>query len=121
MHTTTLPARRKNPPDRRFQSLMRVGDDQLHAVQPALGQAPEKPGPERLGLRGADMQPDDLPLAFGIHRHGDYGSDRNDATALALLEIRGIEPEIGPFARERAVEEGVHPLVDVLAELGNLR
>ena len=41
------------------------------------------------------------------------------AAALAHLEVGRVEPEIGPLAGERALEEGVHPLVDVLAQLGD--
>ncbi len=69
------------------------------------------------------MQPDDLASTFGVHRHGDYGGDRDDAPALTHLEVGGVEPEIGPCAGQRALEEGVHPLIDVLAQLrhGGLR
>src|SRR5882757_61511 len=43
--------------------------------------------------------------------------DRDDAAAVADLEVGGIKPEIRPFALERPVEEGIDPLVDVLAQL----
>ena len=39
--------------------------------------------------------------------------DRDDATAFALLQVSGVEPQLRPFAGERAVEEGVHALVDL--------
>src|SRR5690606_39365117 len=55
--------------------------------------------------------------ALPIYR--DYRRHRDDAPALAHLQIGGVEPEIRPVAGERALEEGVHALVDVLAELGN--
>jgi hypothetical protein len=74
---------------------------------------------EGLGLGGADVQADDLAPPLGIAGDGDYGGNRDDAPALALAEIGGVEPEIGPFAGERSVEEGADPLVDVLAELGD--
>src|SRR5215472_10650085 len=67
------------------------------------------------------MQPDDLAPAIGVGRDRDYCGNRDDAAALALLQIGGVEPQIRPLAGERPVEEGVHPLVDLLAELGNLR
>ena len=67
------------------------------------------------------MQPDDLALALGVHGHGDYRGNRDDAAALALFEVSRVEPQIRPVAGERAVEEGVHPLVDLLTELGDLR
>src|SRR6202030_3429312 len=46
---------------------------------------------------------------------------RDDAAALALLQVGGVEPQIRPLAGERAVEEGMDALVDLLTELGNLR
>ena len=53
-----------------------------------------------------------------VDRHRDYRGHRDDAAALAHLEVGGVEPEIGPLAIQRALEERVHPLVDVLAQLG---
>src|SRR5688500_15003077 len=35
--------------------------------------------------------------------------------SLPDLQVGGVRPQVGPLAGERAVEEGVHPLVDVLA------
>src|SRR4051812_16561974 len=49
------------------------------------------------------------------------GGDRHHPSALARLEVRGIEPEISPLARDRAVEEALHALVDLLAESRHLR
>ena len=65
------------------------------------------------------MQADDLPLALGVGGHGDYRRDRDDAAALALLEVGGVQPEIRPLAGKRAVEEGVDAVVDVLAQLAD--
>lgn len=96
-----------------------VRDHQLDATQAAAEQASEEIGPEGGGFRGADMPAHDLALAIGVGGHGDYGRDTDDAPALALLEVSGIEPKIGPFAFERAVEEAVHPFVDVLAEFAD--
>jgi hypothetical protein len=100
---------------------MSIGDNQLDAAQPASRQALQKARPERLGFRGADVQPDDFAPAVGVGGHRDYCRDRDDATAIALLQVGGIEPQIRPLATERPVEEGMHPLVDVFAQLGNLR
>jgi len=60
----------------------------------------------------------DLPATFGIGGHGDYRRDRNDPTSLALLEKGGVQPDIGPFPGERAVQKFTDPLIDILAELG---
>ncbi len=45
--------------------------------------------------------------------------DRDDPTALSLLEVEGVEPEIRPVADKRAVEESVDPVIDVLAQLAD--
>ena len=100
---------------------MGVGDDQLHAFQAAPDQGFEKARPERFGLRRTDLEADDLTSAVGVDGHGDYGRHRHDPPAFPLLEIGGVEPEIGPITLQRAFQEGADPLVDLLAELGNLR
>jgi hypothetical protein len=51
---------------------MGVRDHQLHPAQATPRQALQKARPKRLGFRGADVQPDDLALAVGVHRHSDY-------------------------------------------------
>ncbi len=98
---------------------MRVGDHQLGAAQAAADQALQERRPEGLRLRRPDVQADDLALALGVHRHSDYRRDAGDPPALALLEVGGIQPEIRPVADKRAIQEGVHPLVDVLAQLAH--
>src|SRR5438105_13250000 len=119
MHATALPGGTEDPSDRRFQPLVCIGDDQLHAAQAAAGQAFEEGGPEGLSFARTDVQTDDLSLALGVHRHGDYCGNRNDAAALALLEVGGVQPEIRPVADKGAVEEGADALVDVLAQLAH--
>src|SRR5207302_7769764 len=63
--------------------------------------------------RGADVQPDDLAPAVGVGGHGDYCRNRDDAAALALLQVSRVEPQIGPLAGQRPVEKGMHALVDL--------
>lgn len=98
---------------------MRIGDHQLHPAQAAAKHALEESRPERLGFRRADVESDDLPLALGVRGHGDYRRDGDDPSALALLEVGRVEPEIRPFAGKRAVEEGIHAVVDVLAQFAD--
>src|SRR5207302_278834 len=93
---------------------------QLDAAQSTLGQAFDKVRPERLGFGWTNAEADDLAPALGRDCHGDYRGYRDDAAAVAHFEVGGIEPEIRPFAVERPVEEGVDPLVDILAQLGDL-
>jgi hypothetical protein len=59
------------------------------------------------------MQPNNLASAVAIGCHGDYRSVRDDAAALALLQISGVEPQVGPLAGQRPVQERVHPLIDL--------
>ena len=96
-----------------------VGDHQLDAVQAALDQALEEGAPESFRFRRPDVQADDLaaPLRVGGHRH--YGRDTHDPATLALLQIRRVQPQVGPLAAERAVEERAHALVDVPAQLAH--
>src|SRR5215211_2199200 len=114
MHATALPGGAEDAPDRRLQPLMGIGDHQLDAREAALGQAPEECAPESLGLGGADVQPDDLAAALGIDGHGDYRRHGDDAPALALVQVGGIEPEVGPLPLQWPGQEGPDPLVDVL-------
>ena len=115
-----MPGGAQGPGDRLLEALVGVGDDQLHALQAAPDQGLEEAGPERLGLRGTDLEPDDLTPAVRVDREGDYRRYRDDAAALALLQVGGVKPQIGPLALQRPIEEGVDPLVNVLAELGDL-
>ena len=120
MHAAALPGGAEHAGDGVTQAVMGIGDDQLDALEAALDQALEEGRPERLGLRGTDAEADDLAPAVGRHRHSDYCRHGDDAAALADLEVGGVEPEIGPLAVQRPVEEGVDPLVDVFAQLGDL-
>jgi hypothetical protein len=99
---------------------VRIGDHQLDAAEAALDQPLQKGRPKRLGLRRADAEPDDLAPALGVHGNGDYRRHRDYAPAVADFEVGGIEPEIRPLALDRPLQEGVHPFVDILAELGDL-
>jgi hypothetical protein len=67
------------------------------------------------------VQPDNFAPAVGVDGHSDYRGNRDDAAARALLQVRGVEPQIPPLAGERPVEKGMHAFVDLLAQLGDLR
>lgn len=71
---------------------MGIRDDEPDAGEPALDQVAQKVGPEDLRLRRAAVQADDLPAAIDGDRHGDYHGDRDDAAALAHLEVGRVEP-----------------------------
>ena len=65
------------------------------------------------------MQADDLALAIRVGGHSDYRRHRDNTSTLTLLGACRVEPEIGPIAGQRAVEEGVHAIVDTLAGLAD--
>ena len=55
-------------------------------------------------------------LRGGVDAHRNDGGNRDDAAAAPCLEIGGIDPDIGPFALDRPVEEGLHLDIDLLAQ-----
>jgi hypothetical protein len=119
MNPAPLPGRAQDPADRRLQTLMRVRDHQLGAAKASADEALQERRPEDLCLGWSDVQPNYFPFTLGAHRHSDYHRDRPDLTAFTLLEVGRIEPQIRPIARERALEKGGHPVVDILAQLAH--
>lgn len=99
---------------------MGIGDDRLHALQSTPDQGLEEARPERLRFGRPDLQADDLAPTVGADGDGDYRRDRDDAPALALFEVGCVEPKIEPIAFQRPLQEGADPLIDILAELGDL-
>jgi len=115
-----LPGGADDAGDGRLQPLVRVRDRQLHALEAAADEILEEARPEGLRLGGADVQADDLAPSIGVGGDGDYGRDRDDAPALAHLEVSRVEPDIGPVPLQRALQEGPDALVDLLAQLRDL-
>ena len=85
--------------------------------RPRAFRTPQELGPERLRLGRSGAEPNDLAPSIGVHGHSYYGSNADDPPALADLQVGRVEPEIGPVAGERAVQELADAVVDVLAEL----
>ena len=73
-----------------------------------------------LGLGGADLHAQHLAPAVAVDADGDDDGDRDDAAVLADLQVGGVDPEIGPVALDRPVEEGLHLAVDLLAQPAHL-
>ena len=99
---------------------MGVGDHQLHAAQAAPGERAEKLEPKGLRLGGADGHAEHFAPAVAVHAHSDGHRDGHGATSLADLHIGGVEPEIWPITFDGAVEEILHPLVDLSAKPADL-
>src|SRR4051812_31547478 len=51
-----------------------------------------------------------------LSAHRDDHSDRDNAPVLAHLHVGGVDPQIGPVAFERALQEGLHLVVDLRAQ-----
>ena len=69
----------QHPGDGGLQTLVGVGDDELHAPQAAAGELAQECRPEGLGLRRADVHAEDLPPAVGVDADRDDHGDRDDA------------------------------------------
>ena len=95
---------------------MGVGDHQLDAAQAASCQLAQEVGPECLGLGGPDRHAEHLAPPGGVDADGDDHRNRDDAAILAHFQIRGVEPDIGPLAFERPVEESLDLVVDLAAQ-----
>src|SRR5215216_1581850 len=96
-----LPRHAQHLRDRRLQSLVGVGDAELHAPQAAADQAAQELCPERLRLALADVEADHLAPSGLVHGVGDHQALALNAAAVAdLLDLR-VEPQVGIAALER--------------------
>lgn len=75
----TLPGCAQHLADGGLDTFMRIGDDELDAAQPAPSQLAQELGPDRLRLRGTDLQAQHLAPAVAVDADGDDDGDRYDA------------------------------------------
>src|SRR3954466_396590 len=92
LHAASLPARAESPGDRQAKAVVRIRDHQLDTLQPTLDQALDEARPERLGLRRANAETNDLAPALGIDGDGDYCRDGDNTAAFAHFQVGGVEP-----------------------------
>lgn len=111
-----LPGGGEDLGDGGLDALVGIGDDELDAAQAAPRQLAQEGGPEGLGFGGADIHAQHLAPAVGIDADRDDDRDRHDAAGPANLQVGGVDPQIRPITLDRAVEEGLDPLIDVLAQ-----
>jgi len=98
-----------------------VGDDELHAGEPARGEGAEEAEPEGAILAGPAVAAEDLALPLAVDRRGDNDGDVDDAAALAHALGERIEPDVRVGAvRERPLAEGLHLLVERPADARDL-
>jgi hypothetical protein len=120
MNPAPLPGGAQDLRNGGFEALVSVGNDQLHALEAAAYQSAQELDPEGGGFRLAQAEPEDLAAAILVDAGSDYCRDRHDAAILADLDVGRIEPEVGPLAVQRTLEEGQHAGVDVLAQRRDL-
>lgn len=96
MHAAALSGRVEDLGSSGLEPFMGVRYDQLHAPQNVLHKALQEVRPERFGLRGGNLHAQHLAPAVGVHRHGDYYGDRDDASGLPHLDVSGVDPQVRP-------------------------
>ena len=112
VHGAALPRRAEHLRQRRLQAGVRVADGQLHADQAARDEAAQELAPERLGLRLADVQADDLAPAGLVHGVRDHDALALHAAAVAdLLDLR-VDEQIRVAALQRPLAERLDLLVE---------
>src|SRR3954468_9676147 len=108
MNPAALPGGAQDLRNGGFEALVSVGDHQLHAFEAAAYQTAQELDLEGGGFRLTQAKPEDLAAAILVDAGGDYGRDRHDAAILTDLDVGRIEPEIGPLAIQRTLEERQH-------------
>jgi hypothetical protein len=87
-----------------------IGDARRELGQLALALAPYERS------QGAQH----LTAAVAVDADGDDDGDRDDTAAAAHLQVGGVDPDVGPVAFDRPLEEGLHLVVDLLAQPADL-
>ena len=95
-----------------LQARLRIADRELDADQPARDERAQELAPERLGLRGADIQPDDLAAAGLVNGVSDDDALARDPAAVADLLDLGVDEQIRVAALKRPLAERLHLLVE---------
>ena len=113
VHPASLPAGALQRLARRgLQAFVGVGDHQAHTGQPAAAQRAQELGPERLLLRVADGDTEDLPVAAGGDPGGDHDRAGHDLmeVGVAGFDVGGVQVHVGELdVAECAVAERVDP------------
>ena len=73
-------------------------------------------GPDGCGMTDATGEANKA-LRVAFDRRRDDGGHRDDPAALPDLQVGRVQPQVGPLALQRPLQEAGDALVDVLAEL----
>src|SRR5690349_15685730 len=121
VHGAALPRRAEDLRERGLQSRVRIADGKLDADQAPRDERAQELAPERLGLRGADVQADDLPAARLMHSVRDHDALACDAAAVADLLDLGVDEQIRIAALQRPLAERLDVLVEQTGDPADLR
>src|SRR3954462_7277528 len=99
---------------------MRVADRELDADQAARDERAQELAPERLGLRLADVEADDLPAPRLVDRVGDNDALARDAAAGTDLLDLGVDEQIRITAFQRPLAERLDLLVEQCGDPADL-
>ena len=108
MHAAAQPRGVHDLGERRLDDQTGVGDYELDTAQPAKGQISQEGGPECLGFRSPNVHAQHLAPPVCIDAHRDHHGDGSDAMILPHFHIGGVDPDIGQFAFDGTLDEGVH-------------
>ena len=116
VYAAALPGGVQHLGDGGLDAFVGVGDHQLDAAQAAAGELTQERSSERLGLGGADIKPENLAPSVAVD------ADRNVSRRLRLygrlahFDVGGVDPQIQPVALDRPTKEGLHLVIDLLAQ-----
>lgn len=99
---------------------MGIGNDELDATQTAPGQAAQEVRLERFSFGKTLGHAKNFAHAVGIDGHSDYYCYRYHPSGLARFNASGDDPQVGPVTLDGPVQEGLHTLIDFLAQPRNL-
>ena len=111
-----LPCRVHHLADGCLDALVRVRRDEFDAAQSATGELAQESRPEGLGLGGADIHAQHFATPVVVDADGENDGDGDDAIVLTNLHVGRVDPDVGPFALDGAVEEGLDPFVNLFAK-----
>jgi hypothetical protein len=120
VHRAALPRRPEDLGQRRLEARVGVADRQLDTDQAAGDETSEELAPEALGLRGADVEADDLAAAGLVDGVRDHDALARDAPAVADLLDLGVDEQIRVAALQRPLPERLDLLVEQASDPADL-
>jgi hypothetical protein len=120
VHGAALPRCAEGLGDRVLEPLVGVADDQLHPDQAARNELSEELGEERLGLRRAHVERDDLAPPRLVDAVGDDHTLALHPAAVSDLLDLGVQKQIDVAALHPARAKRLHLLVQARADAADL-